>query len=119
MTNPPAPDNYQPPQAPAYPPNGSTADTYPGKTLGIVALVLAIVANVIGMILGIVALVQSRKAGRKNLPAVWAIIVGAVLFVVGIIVFAALVTLLAGIAAQCGDLGPGTHLVNGVTYTCG
>src|SRR5690606_18808063 len=58
----------------------------PGKTLGIVALVLAFVAAPIGVILGIVALVHSKKAGQKNGLALAAIIVGAVVTVIWIIV---------------------------------
>ncbi|MBF4635370.1 hypothetical protein ITJ38_13225 [Agreia pratensis] len=59
---------------------------YPGKTLGIVGLVLAIVFNLIGLIISIVALQQSKAAGFKNTPAKIGIIVGAILFVLGIIV---------------------------------
>jgi hypothetical protein len=91
---PPSSYNAAPPPAaqPAYSsappaPYGAPASpTIPGKTLGIVALIVAIFFNIVGLILGIVALVQSRKAGYKNGWAVAAIIVGAVLFVIGIIV---------------------------------
>jgi hypothetical protein len=44
----------------------------PGKTLGIVGLVLAFVMPLLGLILSIVAKVQSRGAGAKNTPATWA-----------------------------------------------
>jgi hypothetical protein len=129
MTDANAPADHTPP-APTYPsappaPAGAAPGApVPGKTLGIVALIVAFFANIIGLILGIVALVQSRKAGHKNTPAVWAIIVGAVLTVVGIIVAIVLVSIFAAGAAdllrQCADLGPGTWtLDNGVTITCG
>jgi hypothetical protein len=128
MTDANAPADHTPP-APTYPsappaPAGAAPGApVPGKTLGIVALIVAFFANIIGLILGIVALVQSRKAGHKNTPAVWAIIVGAVLTVVGIIVAIVLVSIFAAGAAdllrQCADLGPGTWtLDNGVTITC-
>ncbi|WP_040168447.1 DUF4190 domain-containing protein, partial [Microbacterium gorillae] len=80
-----APQNY--PAAPAPAP-GQAAPTgdYPGKTLGLVALIVAIFFNVIGLILGIVAMSQSKKAGFKNPLALWAIIIGAVLTVLGIII---------------------------------
>ena len=45
--------------------------------------ILSFFFNVIGLILGIVALVQSRKAGHKNGWAVAAIIISAVLIVLG------------------------------------
>lgn len=65
---------------------------YPGKTLGIVGLIVAIFANIIGMIISIIAFNQSKSAGYKNTPALAGIVVGAVLagigIIVGIIVFA-------------------------------
>jgi Ca2+/H+ antiporter len=59
--------------------------TYPGKTLGIVGLVVAIFFNVIGLIISAIALVQSKKAGYKNTPALVGLIIGIVLTVLGII----------------------------------
>lgn len=58
---------------------------YPGKTLGVVGLVVAIFFNVIGLIISAIAFSQSKKAGYKNTPALVGIIVGAVLFALGII----------------------------------
>lgn len=52
---------------------------YPGKTLGIVGLVLAFFFNVIGLILSIIAFNQSKTAGYKNTPATIGIIVGAII----------------------------------------
>jgi len=134
---PPAPPAYNapPPAAsqPAYSsappaPYGAPANApVPGKTLGIVALVVAIFFNVIGLILGIVALVQSRKAGVKNGPAVAAIIVGAVLTVIGIIIAIVVFATLAAAtgyaaevlqACQAVDFS-GTVTVQGVSVDCG
>jgi hypothetical protein len=73
-----------------------------------------------------VALVQSRKAGVKNTPAVWAIIVGSVLLVlsiiVGIIVIVA-ITAAAGFATEavnaCEEVGyVGTVIVEGIEVDC-
>lgn len=58
---------------------------YPGKTLGVVGLIVAIFANLIGMIISIIAFNQSKKAGYKNTPALAGIIIGAVLTGIGII----------------------------------
>lgn len=58
---------------------------YPGKTLGIVGLVLAIVAPLVGLIISIVARKQSREAGVDNGMAKAGVIVGAILTVLGII----------------------------------
>ena len=128
MTDANAPADHTPPpptypSAPPAPAGAAPGAPIPGKTLGIVALIVAFFANIIGLILGIVALVQSRKAGHKNTPAVWAIIVGSVLFVLSIIIGIIIVSVFAAGAAellrQCADLGPGTWtLDNGVTITC-
>lgn len=132
--NPDVPPAYNPPPAaPAYssaPPAPAGAPApgapVPGRTLGIVALVVAIFFNVIGLILGIVALVQSKKAGHKNGFAVAAIIVGAVLTVLGIIVLSIVIAGLAAAggfatealqACQAVDF-TGTVTVQGVTVDC-
>ena len=91
---PPAPDAnaYQQPayaQAPAYAPGApAPGAAVPGKTLGIVAFVLSFFVQLIALILGIVALVQSKKAGRSNGFALAAIIISAVLMVIGAILAA-------------------------------
>lgn len=121
-----------PPAAPAYDPANAGVGynaPVPGKTMGIVALVLAIVPvglQLIGLILGIVALVQSKKAGVKNPQALWAIIVSSVLIVIGTIVA---IVVISSLASLVGDITPqiqacidnggvGTVEVNGVTLTC-
>ncbi|HEY5861059.1 MAG TPA: DUF4190 domain-containing protein [Actinomycetota bacterium] len=113
---PPPPSAYNSPPPPAYDaaptysaappaPYGAPANApVPGRTLGIVALIVAIFFNVIGLILGIVALVQSRKAGHKNGFAVAAIIVGAVLTVLGIIVGILVFTAFAAAAGFAGEV---------------
>jgi hypothetical protein len=76
-----------PPPAPAPAPNATPPDTdFPGKTLGIVGLIVAVFANVVGLVISAIALSQSKRAGRKNSPALAGIIVGGVLFVISIIV---------------------------------
>ncbi|MBE7699727.1 DUF4190 domain-containing protein [Oerskovia sp. Sa1BUA8] len=91
---------YGAPQAPAPQGYGAEAPaTDPGKTLGIVGLVLSILGctSLIGLILSIVALSKSKKAGYKNGIALAGIIVGAVLLVTSIVV--GIVLLVAGGAA--------------------
>ncbi|AUG30229.1 DUF4190 domain-containing protein [Microbacterium hominis] len=115
-----APPAYQ--AAPAYAGPPAPGAPVPGRTLGIVAFVVAIFFNIIGLILGIVALVQSRKAGVKNGWAVAAIIVGAVLAVVGVIVGIILVAVFANAAGDliqfCANNPSGVYEVNGQTVTC-
>lgn len=115
--NPPAYSSAPPPAYNSPPAPGAPV---PGKTLGIVAFVLSFFAQLIALILGIVALVQSRKAGVKNGWALAAIIISAVLMVIGIIVIIVVaVAIGGGLAAACAELGPGTHnLQGGGTITC-
>ncbi|MFB2599614.1 hypothetical protein ACEXQE_17625 [Herbiconiux sp. P17] len=72
--------------APQTPQTAPAGQDFPGKTLGIVGLILAIFFNLIGLIVSAIALSQSKKAGFKNTPALAGVIVGAVLLVIGIIV---------------------------------
>ena len=71
--------------APAAPtPSGTPAPApagvdFPGKTLGIVGLVLAILVPLVGLIISVVANNQSKAAGYTNQIAKIGIIVGIVL----------------------------------------
>lgn len=114
---PPAAPQYQaaPPVTPQY--QGAPASV-PGKTLGIVGLILAFLAPLIGLILSIVAKVQSRKAGVPNGIATAGMIVGAILTAIGIIVTIIAIAGAVALVGQCADLGPGVHDVDGVRYTC-
>lgn len=80
------------------------ASARPGKTLGIVGLILAILLPIIGLVLSIVAVVQSRKAGASNIPGVIGIIIGA-LGTIGYIILIVSLVSLAGVgmdaAQQC------------------
>ena len=126
MTNqptPPPPPSYGSSAAPAggnpnAPVKAPPGTDFPGKTLGIVGLIAAIVIPLVGLILSIVAKVQSKRAGFKNTPALADIIIGIVLIAIYIIVWIIIGVALAGVVGQCADLGPGTHYVDGVTYTC-
>ncbi len=83
----PTPDGAQPPAyAPAPPAPVGPPIEDPGKTLGIVALVLAFVFTLLGLILGYVARSQSKKAGFDNTPARIAIILSWIFIGIGIVV---------------------------------
>lgn len=114
------PASAQPSGSPQY--GGAPSGPVPGKTLGIVGLVLAFLASPIGLILSIVAMVQSRKAGAKNGFALAGIIIGIIGTIVLIITIISIVAL-AGAAGEainevCGELGSGVHEQDGVTFTC-
>jgi hypothetical protein len=70
---------YQP--GPANP-----AAPLPGKTLGIVGLVLSILCGLIGAIVSFIAYRQSQAAGWKNNVALAGIVIGVAFFVIGIVV---------------------------------
>ena len=76
----------------SYPPGAyqpgpnSQAGPLPGKTLGIVGLVLAIFCSLIGAIVSFIAYRQSQAAGWKNNIALAGIIVGLALFVIGLVI---------------------------------
>lgn len=119
----------QQPQAPLNrpPTSASAADAVyrskdaaskPGKTLGIVAFVLSFFLSLVGLILGIVALVQSRRSGYKNPWAIAAIIVGGIVLILTIVGFIMAAIFGAQALNTCAELGPGTHAVWGVPFTC-
>ena len=111
---------------PAAPPAGQYAPAYgqppqnPGKTLGIVGLVLGFFGplSIVGLILSIVGLVKSRKAGQPNGVAIAGIIVSSLVLIGTIIMAVVLGVAASHLLEVCGDLGPGVHDVNGITYTC-
>ena len=94
--------------------------TVPGKTLGIVSIILTIPLglSLVGLILGIVARGQSKKAGFSNTPATVGIVLGILGLIGTIIAIIVIVGGAAALAGQCADLGSGVHEVGGVTYTC-
>ncbi|WP_145978679.1 hypothetical protein [Granulicoccus phenolivorans] len=124
---PPPPPGGTPPPPPGGPgPQGYPGQGYPGsvpredpgKTMGLVGLILAIVIPLVGLIVSIIARGKSKAAGFKNTLATVGIIIGAVFLLGQIIGGIVMGVSLGGIAAKCAELGPGTHVVGGVTYTC-
>ena len=71
----------QPPQYGA----GAPAED-PGKTLGIVGLVLAFVFSIAGIVVSAIARKQSREAGFDNQLAKWGLILSIVFTALGVIV---------------------------------
>jgi hypothetical protein len=124
-TPPAAPAYGQPQYAPAPPASygAPAAATVPGRTMGIVAFILSFFVQLIALILGIIALVQSKKAGHKNGWAVAAIIISAVLMVLGVILFFALIIPLLTFSSEalqaCQAVGfEGTVTVGGLPVDC-
>jgi len=90
----------------------------PGKTTGIIGLVLAFLLPLVGFIVSLVGRSQSKKVGLKNGPATAGIVLG-LLFTV--IIIAAIAIPIALVANQCATLGPGPHQSSDgiTTITCG
>ncbi|MBE7699728.1 hypothetical protein H9623_05310 [Oerskovia sp. Sa1BUA8] len=86
----------------------------PGKTLGVVGLVLSVPLAPVALVLGIVGLVRSRRARLTNWWAVAAITVS-FLVIVAVVIWAATLVWLMG---ECAELGPGVHEVNGRAIEC-
>ena len=72
--------NYQ-----AAPPPAAAND--PGRTLGLIGMILAIIpcTSFVGLILSVIALVLSRRVGQPNQKALVGIIVGAVYLVLSFV----------------------------------
>ena len=77
------PSDPRPAGGPVAPPPGAD---YPGKTLGIVGLILAFVFSLAGLIVSIIANNQSKAAGYTNGLAKAGIILSIVFLVIGVIV---------------------------------
>ena len=81
---------------PAFPtPVYAAPAVVPGKTLGIVGLIVDFFIPVLGLILSIVAKVQSNRVSAKNTPATVGIVLGIVFIVVYVIIVIALIALTA------------------------
>jgi len=92
----------------------------PGHGLGIASLITSLLGiGLVGIILGSIGLSKSKKVGQKNGLALAGIIIGAIDTVATIIIIAIVASVAAQLVQQCNDLGNGTHVVNGVTITCG
>ena len=122
---------YGAPQAPQYSAPQAGAPGYsapaqdPGKTMGIVGLVLSFLGclSIVGLILSIVAFNKSKKAGYKNGLALAGIIVGAivlVLTIIGSIVFFSTVgAVTQEVLDACSGVPSGTVVeVRGEPVTC-
>jgi len=93
--------------------------TYPGKTLGIVGLVLAILAPIVGFIISLIARSQSKAAGFKNTPAKAGIIIGLILTILYIIIIIASVAIgAAALSALCEGQAAGVYQSGNTTITC-
>ena len=95
----------------------------PGRTLGIVGFILAILIAPVGLVISIIAFVKSRKAKMGNGFALAGIIIGVLFTIVGAILIAVIASFAADLAGQileaCQGQPTGTPVtVQGQTTTC-
>ncbi|MEY2698678.1 MAG: hypothetical protein RL720_634 [Actinomycetota bacterium] len=74
-----------------------TQTTYPGQTLGIVALVFSFFFQIPALAMGITAWVWSHKNGKNNLPAKISVYVSGALIVIGTFFFAIWIALVGSV----------------------
>lgn len=99
--------------------NGTPAATT-GNGLAIVGLVLAFLPflNIAGLVVSIIGRRAARRQNRSTKIGTIGIIVSSLSIIFTLVMVGIAVVAIGFTVAQCGDLGPGTHLVDGVTYTC-
>ncbi|AVG23217.1 hypothetical protein C3B54_11214 [Pontimonas salivibrio] len=78
---------------------------YPGRTLGVVALVLAFFSQIPALIMGIIAWVWSNKVGRSNVPAKVAVAVSATLLVLIVLAIVGWTALIVSLSGELGGFG--------------
>lgn len=103
--------------------SSKSATEDPGHLLALIGILVSVFGfAAVGTVLSVVAYVKSKNAGFKNTLAIWGIVVGAVLFVLGTLAVIAFgyffIEIFGGIMQKCNELGPGTHVVDGTTFTC-
>lgn len=85
--------------------------TYPGQTLGIVALVLAFFLPIPALTMGIIAWVWSHKAGKNNVLAKVSVFVAGAFTLIGVFLLGLWVALAASLSGGLyGGWLPGDHV---------
>ena len=75
---------------------------YPGRTLGVVALVFSFFVQLPALIMGIIAWVWSHRAGENNVPAKVAVAVSGALLVLGILLLVGWIALVVSLTGGHG-----------------
>ena len=90
------------------------------RVLAIVGFIFAFFAvlNIAGLVLCIIALVRSRRAGRRDGLALAGVIIAGIGVLITIIVVGVAAGALIDAAQTCARLGEGVHTIGTATYTC-
>ena len=92
----------------------------PSKGMAIAGFVLSFfgLLAIVGLILNIISFRRFGRAGQPRGLSLAGIIISIVVIIITVIGIIALIASASVLLQQCADLGPGTHVVDGVTYTC-
>lgn len=95
-----------------------TADD-PGRTMGVVGIVLAFLLPLIGLVVSIKANLKSKKAGHKNSLARAGIVIATIMTILSLVFAAYFVLTVNKTIKFCNENGPGIHTTeDGLTITC-
>jgi len=75
---------------------------YPGRTLGVVALVFSFFIQLPALIMGIIAWVWSQRVGENNVPAKVAVAVSGALLLLGILLLVGWIALIVSLGGEYG-----------------
>jgi hypothetical protein len=75
---------------------------YPGRTLGVVALVFSFFIQLPALIMGIIAWVWSHRVGENNVPAKVAVAVSGALLLLGILLLVGWIALVVSLGGEYG-----------------
>jgi len=96
----------------------ATVDSH--RTLGVAGLVLAVVFWPLGIALSIVAIVGSRRTGRVSRAAILGLVVGILAFAATVTLAVVIATGLGSLADRCAQFGPGEYVFDdGSSLSCG
>lgn len=126
------PENNSPSPTPQPPlPESAQAHTPkkedPGQILGILSLVsIPLGFSLVGIILAYIGKKKSKEAGFDGSLSNIGLITCAITTILGLIAFILFIAAFGifgafffDIIQKCQELGPGKHVINGTTYTCG
>lgn len=105
---------------PEYPGQYAAPTDSSGNGVAIAGLALALlpIANIVGLILSIIGLRAARRENRSQAIGIIGVVVSSMTILGSLIATVVLIVVLSFTVAQCAALGPGTHYVDGVNYTC-
>ena len=96
------------------------------KTLGVLSIIFAFFASVVGLILAIVGRSKAKQIKRvtgQEAEGATLINIGLacsiVMIVISVVVATIVTIVFVGLFEKCAELGSGTWEVDGITYVCG